>query len=206
MSIEKTKCRARVLGMQISCVPSPSTRKRAAEGQLDLCLPQRVACEVWYHRNARSNQKIHVAMADACSRAGRKVQVRRSARACGRVQGRMGNLVDCARAKAGMDMRPAGGCADRCMHGGRQGRACAAVGRGGRVRTNEQSRALEPMRAFKPVRHAGGGCQTTTVAYQCPRFKAAPTTSRAAPNRTSTASTSNVNEKPARKSSGHPST
>lgn len=43
--------------MQTSCSPSPSTRKRAAEGQLDLCLPQRVACEVWYHRNARSNQK-----------------------------------------------------------------------------------------------------------------------------------------------------
>lgn len=199
--------------MQTSCAPSPSTRKRAAEGQLDLCLPQRVACEVWYHRNARSNQKNHVAMADACSRAGRRVQVRRSARACGRVQGRMGDLEDCARAKAGMDMRPAGGCVDRCMCGGRrggrvrraQGRAGSAVGRSGRVRTNEQSRALEPMRAFKPVRHAGGGCQTATVAHQRPRFKTAPTTSRAAPNRTSTASTSNVNEKPARKSSGRPS-
>lgn len=197
MSIEKTKCRARVLGMQTSCVPSPSTRKRAAEGQLDLCLPQRVACEVWYHRNARSNQKNHVAMAGACARAGRRVQVRRSARACGRVQGRMGDLEDCARAKAGMGMRPAGGCVDRCMRGGR---------RGVRVRTNEPSRALEPMRTLKPARHAGGGCQTATVAYQRPRFKTAPTTSRAAPNRTSTASTSNVNEKPARKSSGRPST
>lgn len=183
--------------MQTSCAPGPSTRKHAAEGQLDLCLPQRVACEVWYHRNARSNQKNHVAMAGACARAGRRVQMRRSARACGRVQGRMGDLEDCARAKAGMGMRPAGGCVDRCMRGGR---------RGGRVRTNEQSRALEPMRAFKPVRHAGGGCQTATVAHQRPRFKTAPTTSRAAPNRTSTASTSNVNEKPARKSSGRPST
>lgn len=183
--------------MQTSCSPSPSTRKRAAEGQLDLCLPQRVACEVWYHRNASSNQKIHVAMADACSRAGRKVQVRRSAGVCGRVQGCMGDLEDCARAKAGMDMRPAGGCVDRCMRGSRQGRAGV----------NERAiTTLEPMRALEPVRHAGDGCQTATVAHQRPRFKTAPTTSRAAPNRTSTASTSNVNEKPARKSSGRPST
>lgn len=87
-----------------------------------------------------------------------------------------------------------------------QGRAGAAVGRSVRVRTNEPSRALEPMRALESVRHAGGDCQTATVAHQRPRFKTAPTTSRAAPNRTSAASTSNVNEKPARKSSGRPST
>lgn len=122
--------------MQTSCAPSPSTRKRAAEGQLDLCLPQRVACEVWYHRNARSNQKNHVAMADACSRAGRRVQVRRSARACGRVQGRMGDLEDCARAKAGMDMRPAGGCGGR-----RGGRVRRSAGAGGCERTSNHGRS-----------------------------------------------------------------
>lgn len=128
--------------MKTSCVPSPSTRKRAAEGQLDLCLPQRVACEVWYHRNARSNQKNHVAMADACSRAGRRVQVRRSARACGRVQGRMGDLEDCARAKAGMGMRLVGGCAGRSMRGGRRGvHARRSAGAYGCERTSHHGRS-----------------------------------------------------------------
>ena len=58
--------------MQTSCAPSPSTRKHAAEGQLDLCLPQRVACEVWYHRNARSNQKKNPRCDGRCMREGRQ--------------------------------------------------------------------------------------------------------------------------------------
>lgn len=127
--------------MQTSCSPSPSTRKRAAEGQLDLCLPQRVAFEVWYHQNASSNQKIHVAMAGACARAGRRVQVRRSARACGRVQGRMGDLEDCARAKAGMDMWLTCGCEGRRTREGRQGRAGAGAGAGERKRTSHHGRS-----------------------------------------------------------------
>lgn len=184
--------------MQTSCAPSPSTRKHAAEGQLDLCLPQRVACEVWYHRNARSNQKK--------STLRWPMHARGPAGEC-RCDGRHGRAGECRGvweiSRTVHAQRPAWTCGPRA--GARTG-ACAAVGRSGRVRTNEQSRALEPMRAFKPVRHAGGGCQTATVAHQRPRFKTAPTTSRAAPNRTSTASTSNVNERPARKSSGRPST
>lgn len=184
--------------MQTSCAPSPSTRKRAAEGQLDLCLPQRVACEVWYHRNARSNQKKTTLRWP--------VHARGPAGEC-RCDGRHGRAGGCRGvweiSRTVHARRPAWTCGPRA--GARTGE-CAAVGRGVRVRTNEPSRALEPMRTLKPVRHAGGGCQTTTVAHQRPRFKAAPTTSRAAPNRTSTASTSNVNEKPARKSSGRPST
>lgn len=92
------------------------------------------------------------------------------------------------------------------VHARRPAGACRRGRRGVRAQTNEPSRALEPMRALKPARYASGGCQTATVAHQRPRFKTAPTTSKAAPNRTSTASTSNVNEKPARKSSGRPST
>ena len=142
-----------------------------------------------------------------------------SDRACGLREGARAG----ARAKAGMGMWLTCGCEGRRTREGRHGHVahvrvrrpvharrpagtCRRGRRGGRAQTNEPSRALEPMRAFKPARYASGGCQTATVAHQRPRFKTAPTTSRAAPNRTSTASTSNVNEKPARKSSGRPST
>lgn len=107
--------------MQTSCAPSPSTRKHAAEGQLDLCLPQRVACEVWYHRNARRNQKSTLRW---------PMHARGPAGEC-RCDGRHGCAGGCRGvweiSRTVHARRPAWTCGPRA--GARTG-ACTAVGRG----------------------------------------------------------------------------
>ena len=138
--------------MQTSCSPSPSTRKRAAEGQLDLCLPQRVACEVWYHRNARSNQK-KPRCDGRCMREGRQESagatvgtgVRAGAGAYGRYrelctrEGRHGHAAR-GRVRGPVNARRsagAGGCertsnhgrSNRCEHSSRFGMRAATVKR-----------------------------------------------------------------------------
>lgn len=150
--------------MQTSCSPSPSTRKRAAEGQLDLCLPQRVACEVWYHRNARSNQK-KPRCDGRCMREGRQESagatvgtgVRAGAGAYGRYrelctrEGRHGHAARGRVQGPAHARRSAGACGcERTSHHGRSNRCERSSRLGMRAATAKRQPSRINARASRP--------------------------------------------------------